>query len=164
MRSVVVFAMLVVALAIPSASVTVAARAECAGRTCHAGGHRGQRHTIRGTAGADVIAAKGGRDRILGRGGRDVICGGAGPDRIEGGGGRDLQAGRTHARGGRSMHPVPSRTKEGSEPGRFDVPDASIATGGVGLSQRVTRTDACFVRLVAGGMPRRPDFRSRPSL
>ena len=63
----------------------------------------GQKATIIGTAGADVITgtpkrdvivAKGGDDVIFGRGGNDLICAGAGDDRVAGNGGSDRIAGQ----------------------------------------------------------------------
>jgi Ca2+-binding RTX toxin-like protein len=42
-----------------------------------------------GTAGPDVILAKGGDDTVYGRGGDDVICAGAGNDTVYGGGGNN---------------------------------------------------------------------------
>jgi Ca2+-binding RTX toxin-like protein len=44
---------------------------------------------IRGTAGRDVIAARGGNDRIRAGAGDDVVCGGKGSDRANGGSGDD---------------------------------------------------------------------------
>ncbi len=44
---------------------------------------------LTGTAGRDVIHGRGGNDVIRGLGGNDLICGGTGNDRIRGGGGSD---------------------------------------------------------------------------
>ncbi len=73
--------------------VSIAPVADAATPRCH-----GQRATIvgtdgpdvlRGTAGPDVIVALAGDDRIKGLGGNDVICGGPGDDRLYGTGGSD---------------------------------------------------------------------------
>jgi hypothetical protein len=48
--------------------------------------------TLRGTASADRIFARGGNDKVLGLAGGDVLAGGAGRDRVEGGRGADLLA------------------------------------------------------------------------
>lgn len=48
---------------------------------------------LEGTAGPDVIVAKGGNDVIRSYGGDDVICGGAGSDRIQTGDGDDVAIG-----------------------------------------------------------------------
>lgn len=49
--------------------------------------------TLEGTAGADVIVAKGGNDVIRSYGAADVVCGGPGTDRIMTGAGDDVSIG-----------------------------------------------------------------------
>ena len=49
----------------------------------------GGANVIEGTPGADVIDGRGGDDVILGLGGNDAICGGSGADKISGGPGDD---------------------------------------------------------------------------
>lgn len=51
--------------------------------------------TIRGTAGRDVIVAKGGNDTIRGFGGNDLICAGGGSDTVRGGSGADVVYGQS---------------------------------------------------------------------
>jgi Ca2+-binding RTX toxin-like protein len=48
---------------------------------------------LRGTKGADVIAALGGDDEVTGNRGNDVICGGDGDDQLKGGRGDDVVVG-----------------------------------------------------------------------
>jgi subtilisin-like proprotein convertase family protein len=66
----------------------------CAGQRATIVGTRG-RDILRGTRRADVIAARAGNDRITGLRGNDIVCAGAGNDRLYGGTGRDrLDGGR----------------------------------------------------------------------
>jgi Ca2+-binding RTX toxin-like protein len=51
------------------------------------------RDVLRGTPGSDVIVGRGGKDRIEGLGGNDRICGGKGNDRLLGGKGKDRLSG-----------------------------------------------------------------------
>ena len=82
------------------------------GTSANAGTCKGQRATIsgtagndvlRGTSGRDVMVGLGGRDTLLGLGGNDLICGGAGKDKLKGGAGNDKllgQAGKDNLKGG----------------------------------------------------------------
>lgn len=73
-------------------SPTGAHAARCLGeRATIVGGGGG--NVLRGSKAPDVIHGGGGRDRILGRRGNDKICGGAGRDRLLGGRGKDRLAG-----------------------------------------------------------------------
>jgi len=58
---------------------------------------------IVGTPGDDVIAGLGGNDKISGLSGKDTICGGSGNDKLKGGGGNDKllgQKGKDTLKGG----------------------------------------------------------------
>jgi hypothetical protein len=60
----------------------------CSGQRNTVLGTRGD-DVLTGTPGRDVISGLGGRDRISGLAGNDLLCGGAGPDKLFGGPGRD---------------------------------------------------------------------------
>lgn len=78
-------ALVMIPLAAQAAS---AATPKCFGQKATIVGTRGD-DVIKGTPRADVIVARGGNDVISGGGGKDRICGGGGADRIGGGVGAD---------------------------------------------------------------------------
>jgi glucose/arabinose dehydrogenase len=60
----------------------------CLGQKATVLGTKGS-DVLKGTKGDDVIAGRGGKDRLVGKGGNDLLCGGAGADTLKGGGGAD---------------------------------------------------------------------------
>jgi uncharacterized delta-60 repeat protein len=77
-----------VARYLPESSVPPSKQYRCRGQRATIAGTRG-RDVLKGTKGRDVIVGLRGNDVIRGFGGNDVICGGAGRDRLFGGKGRD---------------------------------------------------------------------------
>jgi Ca2+-binding RTX toxin-like protein len=71
-----------------AARSAAAAQPTCRGATATIAGTSGP-DKIEGTAGRDVIVARGGADDVEGRGGNDLICAGDGKDKVEGDAGND---------------------------------------------------------------------------
>jgi Ca2+-binding RTX toxin-like protein len=88
------FASVGAALAVATTLIAGAAGAEGTSAARHAPSCKGERATIvgtngadvlRGTKRADVIIGRGGNDQIDGRGSKDLICAGNDPDFVDGG-------------------------------------------------------------------------------
>ncbi len=88
----VVVALTVLATVTVLATPAAAARPTCRGQKATIVGTPGN-DVIIGTSGPDVIVGLGGKDIIRGRGGNDIICGNGGADRIYGNGGDDIISG-----------------------------------------------------------------------
>ncbi len=84
----IIAAMLAVIASVPFAQRAEAAVPMCLGQKATIVGTSGA-DVLNGTPGVDVIVGLAGRDRINGRGGNDLLCGGGGADTINGGAGRD---------------------------------------------------------------------------
>lgn len=86
--SIIVAASISALVALPLATEASAATPKCFGQRATIVGTNGD-DVIKGTPRADVIVARGGNDIISGGGGKDRICGGSGADTIRGGVGAD---------------------------------------------------------------------------
>jgi hypothetical protein len=76
----------------PGAGTASAAKPKCFGERATVVGTRGA-EILKGTRKADVIVAKEGNDDVRAKGGKDRICGGPGDDILDGGPGRDRFSG-----------------------------------------------------------------------
>ena len=139
-------AVLAVVLLMASALVPSAADAlvrRCLGaKPTIIGSNRADR--LKGTAGDDVILARGGKDRIWGKGGDDLICGGRGADVLRAGAGRD------HVSGGRG----PDALRGGTGNDFLQGGEGNdITSGGAGIDQiDLTSAKAPMIVDLAGGV------------